>query len=577
MMKWWGWGDPGFEFPVAERPQLWPWIAETLELTETRSTPPVRREEIRLPPLLRNESFTRALAARLDADRITDSEDQRLLHSYGKSYPDLFHVRKGIVRRPPDLVVFPESHLEVEAIVALAHLHRVCLIPFGGGTNIVGGVNPADADRMVVTLDMARMNRLLSLDPESNIAVIEAGALGPTLERDLQARGFSLGHYPDSFEYSTLGGWLATRSAGMQSDAYGKIEQMLVSVKLVTPAGTLTTRPAPASSAGPDLNHIVTGSEGVLGVITEAAMRVHRNPAATDYRGVLFRSFEDGLTAIHDLVQSDRSPSLVRLQDGAETELAAKMKPPTRGFARVMHAGVRRLLNVRGYQYPSIMIVGLEGDAPHVAALGKDVRRILKRHGGIDLGHAVAALWQKDKFNVPYLRDYVMDRGIMCDVAETAVTWNRVLSLYKTVCAVMNEQFRRDGSAGFIGCHVSHTYKTGACLYFTYACPQKEGAELEQYYRYKKLVTETFLANDATLTHHHAVGREHRPWMEQEVSATGVAALKALKAALDPAGIMNPAKLIPADEPLLGWAQPTPHPGETTRQSSPAGAGHSAA
>jgi alkyldihydroxyacetonephosphate synthase len=576
MMKWWGWGDPDVEFPMAHRPQLWPWIARTLGLKTTRVSPPVRREEVRLKAPLRNDAFRRALAARLKSDQITDTEDQRLLHAYGKSYPDLFYVRKGIVRRAPDLVVYPESHTDVEAIVALAHEHDVCLIPFGGGTNIVGGVNPEEAVRMSVTLDMARMNRLLSLDPDSNTAVIEAGALGPKLEKDLQASGYSLGHYPDSFEYSTLGGWLATRSAGMQSDAYGKIEQMLVSVKLVTPSGTLATRSAPASSAGPDLNHLVTGSEGVLGVITEATMRVHKNPEARDYRGVLFRNFEEGLAAIHELIQSERQPSLIRLQDGFETELAFNMKPPATGLKAVIQAPIKKFLKARGYHYPAIMIVGLEGDANRVNLLGKDVRRILKRHHGFDLGHAVGAAWQKDKFNIPYLRDFVMDRGIMCDVAETAAAWTDLLPLYKKVIAVMNEKFKADGTPGFIGCHLSHTYQTGACLYFTYACEQKAGAELEQYYSFKKLITETFLANKATLTHHHAVGREHRPWMEEEVSKTGITALKALKAGLDPAGIMNPGKLIPGDEPLFGWAQPTP-PVEAAREARRTVTGNSAA
>jgi alkyldihydroxyacetonephosphate synthase len=557
MMKWWGWGDPRFEFSIADRPEFWPWIVRTLDLKTTRSSPPVRREQISLTAPLRNEGFSRALAARLRPDQITAIEDQRLLHSYGKSYPDLFYVRKGIVRRPPDLVVYPESHDEVEAVVALAHEHGVCLVPFGGGTNIVGGINPEDPVRMVATLDMARMNRLLSLDPESNTAVIEAGALGPKLEEDLQARGYSLGHYPDSFEYSTLGGWLATRSAGMQSDAYGKIEHMLVSVKLVTPAGTLTTRNTPASSAGPDLNRLVTGSEGVLGVITEAAMRVHKNPAAGDYRGVLFRNFEEAIAAVQELIESDRRPSLIRLQDSAETELASNMKPATTGVKGFIQAQFKKFLKVRGYRHPAIMIVGLEGDADRVNAAGKDVRRILKRHHGFDLGHEVGEVWQKDKFNLPYIRDFVMDRGIMCDVAETAAAWSDVLPLYKKVVAVMKEKFAQDGTPGFIGCHLSHTYTTGACLYFTYACAQKAGAELEQYYGFKKLITETFLANNATLTHHHAVGREHRPWMEEEISKTGVAALKALKAGLDPAGIMNPGKLIPGDEPLFNWAQPT--------------------
>ncbi|MBI3551294.1 MAG: FAD-binding oxidoreductase [Elusimicrobia bacterium] len=569
MMKWWGWGDPKISFSIEHKPNLWPWIAKTLDVREMRENPPVSRDSVRMPEPVRNESFLRGLKTALSQNQIAGDEDVRLDHSYGKSYPDLFYARRGIIRRAPDLVVFPESHDEVEKIVALACEHGVSVIPFGGGTNIVGGVNPKETGRMVVTLSLARMNRLLSLDPRSNIAVIEAGSLGPKLEADLQAKGYSLGHFPDSFEFSTLGGWIATRSAGMQSDAYGKIEDMVVALKMVTPQGTLTTRTVPASSAGPDLNRLMAGSEGTLGVITECTMRVHAFPAARDYRGILFPTFEDGLAAIEDCLNSDRHPSLIRLQDTFETELAFNMKAPTTGLKGFIQNQFKKILKARGYHFPAIMILGVEGEKLNVRRTRDEALAIIKKHKGFDLGLEVGAVWQKDKFNLPYLRDFVMDRGILCDVAETSTPWANVLPLYTKVRETMNAKFAADGTPGFIGCHLSHTYKAGACLYFTYACRQQPGRELEQYYALKKLVTETFLKNGAALTHHHAVGTEHRPWMEQEVSKTGLTALRALKSGLDPEGLFNPGKLIPGPEPLAGWAQPTEPNQEGARE--PAG------
>ena len=268
MMKWWGWGDAKITFPMADKPTLWPWIRGKLGMTVERQTLPIARQDFILPPVQLKQAFIAALTSLLKADQFTSDEDERLHHCYGKSYPNLFMARQGYVEQAPDLIVFPEGHDDVVKIIEAAVAHDVCIIPFGGGTNIVGGVDPKDdQDRMIVCLDMRRMNRLLSIDTESRTATIEAGALGPKLEADLTAKGWSLGHFPDSFEYSTLGGWLATRSAGMQSDEYGKIEDMAVSIKMVTPAGTIVTRTVPASSSGPDLNRLMLGSEGVLGVI----------------------------------------------------------------------------------------------------------------------------------------------------------------------------------------------------------------------------------------------------------------------------------------------------------------------
>jgi alkyldihydroxyacetonephosphate synthase len=546
MMKWWGWGDQDKNFPMESKPTLWPWIQGKLDIHNRNKTTPIIKEKITLNPVLLNAAFIKDLSALLKPAQMTSEPDERLLHSYGKSFPDLFRVRRGEIKRAPDMILLPENHENVEGIIKLAHKHNVCVVPFGGGTNIVGGIEVLDfSKRMVCALDLRLMNKVLHLDPYSMTATIQGGALGPKLEADLQKEGFALGHYPDSFEYSTLGGWLATRSAGMQSDAYGKIEDMVVSLKMVTPSGTIETRTVPASSAGPDLNQLVCGSEGILGVITEATMRIHRAPAVKDYRGFLFKNFEDGINAIYDCIDGGFSPSMVRLQDTGETELAFNMKAPKKGLEGLIQKPIKSYLKASGYHAPCIMIIGFEGDEGAIMATRKGALKILKKHHGFSLGKGVGKTWSADKFNVPYLRDYIMDYACTADVAETSATWKNILPLYNNTIRATKEQFQKEGGAGYIGCHISHTYKTGACLYFTWAAKQIPGEELDQYYRYKKFITNTFMESGGTVSHHHAVGYEHKEWMEVEVSRTGLQALKAIKTSLDPKGILNPGKLLP--------------------------------
>lgn len=556
MMKWWGWGDPQKVFPMEDKPNLWPWISRILFIKENKKTAePISRSQIKIPEPNLNEEFLMEVSKILKNEQISVLEEERLIHTYGKSYANLFYVRKGVIKKAPDIIIYPKSHDEVEAIIKLANFHNICVIPFGGGTNIVGGVDPRDqtlttkGSRTIVSLDMKLMNKVISVDPQSQTAVIQAGALGPILEKQLEEKGWSLGHYPDSFEYSTLGGWLATRSAGMQSDAYGKIEDMLVSLKMVTPVGTVVTKTTPASSAGPDLNKFIVGSEGTLGVITEATMRIHKAPEVKDYRGFLFPSFEKGIAAIRECIDKNWIPSMIRFQDSNETQLAFNMKSPKKGLEALVQKQIKRFLSATGYQNPCIMIVGFEGELKNTQVISQEVLKILKKHRAFSLGKSVGKTWSKDKFNVPYLRDYLMDYGIMVDVAETAAVWSKLLNVYnKTIEQVKNRFDVENDGFGYIGCHISHTYKTGACLYFTYGMKQVVGKEMEQYYSFKKLITDTFLKNGATLTHHHAVGYEHSPWMEFEVSATGLKAIKAIKEALDPKNICNPGKVLPVEE-----------------------------
>ncbi len=554
--KWYGWGPEGIQYDMHRRPAFWSWICKTAELPPNAPRAnQISRDAIVLPDRRTDADFEGAVANILGDDQIRDDDDDRIAHSYGRSYRDLVRLRAGIVNHPPDLVVYPRSHTDVEAIVQLAVEHNVILIPFGGGTNIVGCVEPLpDEERLVVTLDTRLMNRLLSLDTESRTAELEAGLFGPQLEQLLNEHGFSLGHHPDSFQYSTLGGWLATRSAGTQSNVYGKIEDMLVALRMVTPRGTITTKPLPAASNGPDLNRIVVGSEGVLGIITQATMRVHPIPELEEYRLLLFPSFLDGFRALHECVLRDLMPSLARLSDEAETELIFAAKYPASGFKKIIQGPVKRLLQVRGYTHPATLVVAFEGTRKKTLQLRREILRIFRKHRAFDLGTAAGEAWKESRYDVPYLRDYMMDYGLIADAFETSATWSNLLPLYESVGKVIRDTFANvTGFKGFVGAHLSHLYDTGACLYYTIGVRSRENSTpiemMEQYTAIKRATTEAIMQHGGALSHHHAVGQEHQPWLEREISPTGVASLRGLKVSLDPTGILNPGSLIPREAP----------------------------
>ena len=550
--KWWGWGPDGLEYDMHRRPDFWPWIRKAGQLTDdTVVAPRVSRDSIVLPARRSHDEFERSVSNILRTDQIRCDDHDRISHSYGRSYRDLVRLRAGIIEHPPDIILYPRSHEEVEAIVRLAVDHNVALIPFGGGTNIVGCVEPSRQDhRMAVTLDMRLMNRLLSLDRESMTADLEPGLFGPQLERLLNERGCSLGHYPDSFQYSTLGGWLATRSAGTQSNAYGKIEDMVVAMRVVTPCGTIITKPLPAASNGPDLNRVIVGSEGTFGIITRATMRVHLVPEFEEYRLLLFPSFRAGVTALHDCVSHDVTPSMVRLSDEAETELIFAAKYPTTGFKKFLQAPVKRLLKALGYSRPAVLVVAFEGRRSRAIELQRAARRILRRHRGFDLGTDAGEAWKESRYDIPFLRDYLMDYGLIGDSFETSTVWSNVMPLYDAVThAIKKALLHETGFAGYIGNHISHLYDTGACLYYTIGVRTREGSTpqqmIEQYTGIKRAATEEIMKRGGALSHHHAVGYEHQPWIERELSATGIQSIRALKASLDPKGILNPGTLIP--------------------------------
>lgn len=556
-MKWWGWGHEDVTFDDSTKPELWPYLKRELGVDEIRWEKPVAFEDVTLPEQKKNEAFLAAIQAGLGDGQVVDDKKSRLVHAAGKSFRDLWLMRHGQVQFAPDCVVYPDTEEDVALVVRAAHEHGVVLVPFGGGSNIAGCLVPSDrGGRMVVSLDMCRMHRVLEVDRYSLTARIQPGVYGQHLEDQLAEHGVTLGHFPDSFLHSTLGGWVATRSAGMQSDIYGKIEDMVISLRMVTPSGTIITRTVPKSSNGIDIKHLCIGSEGILGVITEVVVQVHHKPEKEDWYGWLFPDFKSGLDAIHECHRGDCMPTVTRLNDPKKTALSFAFKHPKTGIKdKIAKAFKWYIGNVKKIDFNQccLMVVKYEGTPQAFNCIKKRVTAIYKKHRGVCLGAEPGRSFAKVKFDFPHLRDYVMDRSIMADVSETATTWDNLRTLHESGLADVEQAIKDTGVDAWVGCHLSHSYRTGASLYFTFGCLQREGREIEQYLYVKKAAEDAFMKNGGTLSHHHAVGTEHLPWVEEDLSPTGLKAVKALKAGLDPNDIMNPGKIIPSEKPLDDW------------------------
>lgn len=548
--KWWGWGDLDKQFSLEHRPAAWPFLKESLGLTDEVQRAPVAVEDIQLPSGRLPAETLDALAAAVGEVNCSAQARDRLTHAYGKSYRDLVRLRAGQIANPPDAVVWPTSDDQIEAVLQLAMRDGFAVIPFGGGTSVVGGLEMPEgqAARPFISLDLGRMAELLEVDRESLLATAQAGILGPRLEQALQAQGLTLAHYPQSFEFSTLGGWVATRSAGQQSTRYGKIEAMVASVRVVTPRGVLETRPVPAAAQGPDLNQMAVGSEGTLGVITRVTVKIHELPVRKDYRALVFPSWEAGQRALKAIMQGDRRPATLRLSDEAETRALFKLResgPPSRLRQWGQSAFGWYLARLRDVELSKacMLIMGFEGTAELVDRDRDWCVSLCERERGVSLGHGVADRWYASRFELPYLRDTLLDRGVLVDTLETSGTWTGITALYDAVTSALEGAIRADGLKPLVFCHVSHPYTSGASLYFTFAARQLPGDELAQWARYKRAATEAIVAQGGALSHHHGVGLDHAPWAPAVLGEEGIRWLRGLKATADPQDVMSPGKI----------------------------------
>jgi alkyldihydroxyacetonephosphate synthase len=549
-MKWWGWGPEGVEFTHADKPDLAPFIEKVLGLKVGAPTAlPPRFDELVVPESRLPDGLREVLERAVTPAFVSVDPEDRVVHGRGKSVRDLILQRRGDLGRVVDAVLRPADEQQVTEILRAAVSFDAVVIPFGGGSSISGSLEPAvDETRPILSIDLMRLDRVLQIDHVSRLARVQAGVMGPALEAQLGAAGYTMGHLPDSFPHSTLGGWIATRSSGMQSDRYGDVADLTKGLRVVTPSGTLVVRPLPATSSGPSVREMVLGSEGRLGIITEATVQVHRLPERRTILGYLFPTFADGLAAMRDLAADGCPVSVTRLSDANETQFSFALRQNPTPLDRVQSWALRQYLRRRrGFDVHAMCLafIGYEGSPRRVATRRRTVGKIVGAHGGLCIGSGPGALYDRKKFDTPYIRDFLLDRGAIGDVSETAMPWSRMTAVYDAVSAAAGEAFDRLGVQGYFMCHLSHSYHAGACLYFTFAFVPSAGADMTTEYDVVKCaVQQSFVDHGATLSHHHAVGTEHSQWLEQEISVSGVAMLKALFDGTDPGRHLNPGKIV---------------------------------
>ncbi len=521
-MLWNGWGDPARAtgLPLAVRALLPALLGRLQRPDAAPELADVAVEPSRLSPEQRV-----ALEGIVGPGGVDVTAEARLRHAGGRSTPDLLR-RRARAQRVPDAVVRPADHPEVARLVAEAANIGIAVVPFGGGTSVVGGLDPErGVHSAVIALDLASLSGLIALDPVSREATLGAGTRGPEAERLLAAHGFELGHYPQSFRYASIGGFAAARSSGQNSAGYGRFDAMVTGLRVATPTGELTLGRAPGSAAGPDLIRVFLGSEGAFGVITEVRVRVHPVPAERIVESWTFPDFTTGVEALRRVVHSGAQPTVIRLSDEVET-----------GVSLAQVGKIGRVL-ARGASAVTVF-EGEDSDAQR-----ERTAAVLSAAGGTSSGRTAAQEWLDGRFDGPYLRDSLLAAGVFCETLETATTWANLHRLRDAVTAALREGFAAAGAKSFIMCHISHVYPTGASLYFTVLAGVR-GDQLAVWEPVKRRVGDTIMSAGGTITHHHAIGRDHAPWLVDEIGETGVRILRAIKRELDPSGVLNPGVLV---------------------------------
>jgi alkyldihydroxyacetonephosphate synthase len=515
---WWGWGfEDGKIDPVA----LAPLVRDVLGFPLSGDVEqPVALGSVVLP----ESRFPRP-------DGIegwsTDPRD-RVEHAYGRSFPDTVRAFRGRVDHPPDAVVFARDEDAIEATLEWAAREDVAVVPFGGGTSVVGGVEPrVPGDRLgVVSLDLSRMDRVLEVDAVSRAARIQGGVAGPSLERQLGEHGLTMRFFPQSFELSTLGGWIATRAGGHFATVWTHVDDLVESVRAITPSGAWESRRLPGSGAGPSPDRMLLGSEGILGVITEAWVRVQPRPEFRASRAVRFKDFMNGgSAAVRELAQSGLNPANCRLVDALEAQQT--------GAGDGSHA---------------VLVLGFESTAADVQGLLAEGLAICKRNGGewdepSGSGAGAVGAWREAFIAMPYLRDALLQLGVLSDTFESAITWDRWPAFHAAVTGAVREAL---GEPCRVTCRMTHVYPDGPAPYFTVIAPARRGDELAQWDEMKRAAGDAIIAAGGTITHHHAVGRDHRDWYDEQRPDLFAAALRAAKSAVDPGGVLNPGVLVDA-------------------------------
>ncbi len=533
-MKWYGWGDPERRMELGDE-------AVAMLRSELGEAEPAARATLEAVVVPEPHPLPAAIAETVGPAAVLIGHEHRVRRAAGRGYPDLVRLRAGRLDDAPDAVVLPGNAAEAARVLAICADEGIAVVPFGGGTSVVGGVEPLrGAFERLITLDLRRLQGV-AVDGASMTATLGPGLRGPEAEDALAAEGMTLGHFPQSFEYATIGGFAAARSAGQASSGYGRFDEVVTSIRLTSPSGELRTLETPHTAAGPALRELVLGSEGVLGVITQVTARVRPAPERRRYDAWMAPDFATGADIVRSLAQSRSLPDVVRVSDETETRISLAMSGSGGGKRALLGAYLRLRRRDRG----CLLICGWEGEAEAVERRRAVATRTLRSGGAAALGGAPGRAWERGRYDGPYLRDELLDLGYMVETLETAHTWSRLGELYSRVRAAIGTSLAAQGTPGLVMCHLSHAYPDGASLYFTFVAARRRSAELEQWRAAKQAASAAIVEAGGTITHHHGVGRDHAPYMRAEVGEVGLEALRAVKERLDPMGIMNPGKLLP--------------------------------
>lgn len=526
----WGTGAEATDLNEGIRGLLRDVLGVTAETTVTFDPAAVTASPSRL-----GDDDVAALAGLVGAGNVSVDDAQRLPRARGKSTPDLLAWRLRPEVDCPDAVVAPGSDDEVAALLEWCGRESVAVVPFGGGTSVVGGLTPdAGGHRAVVSVDLIRFDELESIDTESGEAVFGAGVTGPRAEELLAEHGFSLGHFPQSFPYASLGGYAMTRSSGQSSAGYGRFDEMVRGLTVVTPVGVIEAGRAPASAAGPDLRQWLMGSEGAFGVCTRVRVRIHPVPEVVRHEAFRFPDFATGAAALRAVEQQGAGPTVIRLSD--ETETMVNLATATEAIGQQSEDEE---------QGGCLCLCLFEGTPEHAESRQAETRAVLLAHGGTSLGAGPAESWEHGRFGAPVLRDSLLDNGALVETLETATDWSGIPALRDAVVVALTTSLEASGTPALVMCHISHVYPTGASLYFTVVAGQRGGDPIAQWMDAKRAASEAIGSHGGTITHHHAVGVDHRPYLAAEIGEVGVRMLRAVKAAVDPRGVCNPGTLIP--------------------------------
>lgn len=531
-----GWAPPEtvHELPNSARKWLSREVGWTPRPTPAASLTSVITTATRLP-----DSTSAALIKIVGDDYVRTDGPSRLRRGAGRSYLDLLRRRAGDVSGLPDAVLLPGSHDETLTVLARCADDNIAVVPFGGGTNVVGGLAGGAGDhRATVVLDVARLDAVGSIDVKSLLVTAGPGLRAPELDARIERYGLTLGHFPQSYEFATLGGYAATRSSGQASTGYGSFADRVSSLRLATPSGDWRVGRAPASAAGPDLLGLVVGSEGVFGVITELTLRVHPAPETAHYEGWSFRSLPRALEGMRQLARAGLLPEVARISDPDETRGNFALSGKSKAGA------LQAFLRIRGYGGGCLLVIGWEGEAEAVGIRRRAATALLRRCEGLRLGRGVGEAWLANRYSGPYLRDRLLDLGLLVETLETAASWSDLSEVYHATRIALIESLSTGDKRPLVMCHVSHVYSTGASLYFTVLADRDDGRPLQQWLLTKRVATEALLSRGGVLTHHHGVGTDHAPWLAHEIGDLGVEVLRAVKDRLDPTGICNPGVLL---------------------------------